>query len=57
MEQIIPVAPPGHLENESPEKKLEKEFTPTGAIAFFILLVLLGLFIWFSIYFLMLSRT
>jgi hypothetical protein len=57
MEQIIPVAPPGHLESERPEKKPEKEFTPKGAIAFFILLVLLGLFIWFSIYFLMLSRT
>jgi hypothetical protein len=57
MEQIIQAAPPGHLENESLEKKPEKEFTPTGAIAFFILLVLLGLFIWFSIYFLMLSRT
>jgi hypothetical protein len=57
MEQIIPVAPAGHLENETLEKKPEKEFTPKGAIAFFILLVLLGLFIWFSIYFLMLSRT
>ena len=37
---------------EQPEK-----FVPKGAIAFFILLVLLGLFIWFGIYFLMLDRT
>ena len=57
MDQIIPATPPGHLENEGLEKMPEKEFTPTGAIAFFILLVLLGLFIWFGIYFLMLSRT
>jgi hypothetical protein len=56
MEQIIPVAPPGHLENETLEKKPEKEFTPKGVIAFSLLLVLLDLFIWFSIYFLMLNR-
>jgi cell division septal protein FtsQ len=41
--------------DESPEQKLQK-FTPKGAIAFFILFVLLGLFIWFSIYYLMLTR-
>jgi hypothetical protein len=57
MDQIIPATPAEHLENEGLEKVPEKEFTPTGAIAFFILLVLLGLFIWFGIYFLMLSRT
>lgn len=34
----------------------EEKFTPKGAIAFFILLVLLGLVIWFGIYFLMLER-
>jgi hypothetical protein len=34
----------------------EKTFFPSGAIAFFVLLVLLGLVIWFGIYFLMLER-
>jgi hypothetical protein len=34
----------------------EETFQPKGAIAFFVLLVLLGLIIWFGIYFLMLSR-
>ncbi|HKH60912.1 MAG TPA: hypothetical protein VKA49_08780 [Flavitalea sp.] len=35
----------------------EKEkFYPTGAIAFFIALVILCLAIWFSIYFIMLDR-
>ncbi len=34
----------------------EEEFKPTGAIAFFVLLVILGLIIWFGIYFLMLTR-
>ena len=34
----------------------ETKFYPTGAIAFFIALVLLCLAIWFGIYFLMLDR-
>lgn len=34
----------------------EKKFLPKGAIAFFILLILLCLVIWFGIYFLMLQR-
>ncbi|HEU4575803.1 MAG TPA: cytochrome c oxidase subunit 2A [Chitinophagaceae bacterium] len=34
-----------------------EKFTPRGAIAFFILLVLLCLAIWFGIYFLMLERS
>ena len=34
----------------------EEKFVPKGAIAFFIALVLLGLVIWYSIYFLMLER-
>lgn len=33
-----------------------KGFKPTGAIAFFILLVAMCLAIWFGIYFLMLNR-
>lgn len=36
--------------------QFDKKFKPTGAIAFFVILVLLGLFIWFSIYYLMLHR-
>ena len=34
-----------------------EEFKPKGAIAFFIALIILGLIIWFGIYFLMLSRS
>ncbi len=52
---------PGELIEKAPDQKppdtFEKTFKPKGAIAFFVLLVLLGLFIWFSIYYLMLSRT
>lgn len=40
----------------SPEEEFDKNFKPKGAIAFFILLVLLGAFIWYGIYFLMLGR-
>lgn len=38
------------------EKAFDEKFRPRGAMAFFVLLVLLGLIIWFGIYFLMLSR-
>jgi hypothetical protein len=38
------------------ESEFDHEFKPTGAITFFVLLVLLGLVIWFGIYFLMLER-
>ena len=38
------------------EAEFDKTFKPKGAIAFFVLLVLLGLIIWFGIYFLMLQR-
>jgi hypothetical protein len=34
----------------------EKNFKPRGAFAFFILLVILGMAIWYGIYFLMLER-
>ena len=40
----------------SPDEKFDREFKPKGAIAFFILLVVLGLIIWYGIYFLMLER-
>ena len=35
----------------------EQKFFPSGAIAFFVVLVTLGLIIWFGIYFLMLDHT
>jgi hypothetical protein len=34
----------------------EEKFLPKGALAFFVLLILLCLIIWFGIYFLMLQR-
>jgi Cytochrome c oxidase subunit IIa family len=34
----------------------EQQFKPRGAVAFFVVLVALGLIIWFGIYFLMLNR-
>jgi hypothetical protein len=37
-------------------EEFDRAFTPKGAIAFFVLLVILGLFIWYGIYFLMLER-
>ncbi|HVG13580.1 MAG TPA: cytochrome c oxidase subunit 2A [Chitinophagaceae bacterium] len=40
----------------TPEERFDKSFKPKGAFAFFILLVILGLIIWFGIYFLMLER-
>ena len=56
MKEIFP-AEGQDIEVLAPPDKPEQKFVPRGAIAFFILLVLLGLFIWFSIYFLMLERT
>jgi hypothetical protein len=41
---------------ENAEMEFDKNFKPKGAIAFFILLVILGAVIWFGIYFLMLKR-
>jgi len=34
----------------------EEKFKPVGAMAFFVVLILLGAIIWFGIYFLMLQR-
>jgi hypothetical protein len=34
----------------------QEKFVPRGAIAFFVLLAVIGLVIWFGIYFLMLER-
>lgn len=39
-----------------PEAEFDKNFKPKGAIAFFILFILLGAAIWYGIYFIMLSR-
>lgn len=38
------------------EAEFDAGFQPRGAIAFFVLLVALGLVIWYGIYFLMLER-
>jgi hypothetical protein len=38
------------------EAEFDRRFRPTGAVLFFILLVLLGMAIWFGIYYLMLQR-
>ena len=38
------------------ELEFDRSFRPHGAIAFFILLVLLGALIWYGIYFLMIQR-
>jgi hypothetical protein len=39
------------------ESEFDKNFKPKGAIAFFVLLIILGGIIWYGIYFLMLSRS
>ncbi len=41
---------------KTPLKIVERKFVPKGAIAFFILLVLLGMAIWFGIYYIMYTR-
>jgi len=38
------------------EQEFDRNFKPRGAIAFFILLVILGLVIWYGIYLIMLER-
>jgi cytochrome c oxidase subunit IIa family protein len=38
------------------EEEFDRNFKPKGAMAFFVLLVILGLVIWYGIYFLMLER-
>jgi len=44
-----------HTVSENGNERVEK-FFPSGAIAFFIVLVILCLVIWFGIYFLMIER-
>jgi hypothetical protein len=38
------------------EAEFDRNFKPKGAIAFFVILVIIGLIIWYGIYFLMLAR-
>jgi hypothetical protein len=38
------------------DQDFDRAFRPKGAVTFFVLLILLGMIIWFGIYFLMLSR-
>jgi hypothetical protein len=38
------------------EQDFDRQFKPKGAVAFFVLLVILALAIWYGIYFLMLER-
>jgi len=45
-----------HGQNNGNEQEFDRNFKPRGAIAFFILLILLGMVIWYGIYFLMLGR-
>jgi hypothetical protein len=45
-----------NLPDTSAEEQFDKNFKPKGAIAFFVLLIILGLIIWYGIYFLMLER-
>jgi hypothetical protein len=49
-----------HQPNLTPEQTADEQFDlnfkPKGALAFFVLLVILGLVIWYAIYFLMLER-
>jgi hypothetical protein len=42
--------------NTDTDAEFDRNFKPKGAIAFFILLVILGMIIWYGIYFLMLQR-
>jgi hypothetical protein len=42
--------------NPVSEEQFDKDFKPVGAIAFFILLIILGAIIWYGIYFLMIER-
>lgn len=41
---------------QTDDDEFDRNFKPRGAIAFFILLIILGLIIWYGIYFLMIER-
>jgi hypothetical protein len=44
------------VQDKEADKSLDRVFRLRGAIAFFVLLVLLGMITWYGIYFLMLDR-
>jgi hypothetical protein len=44
------------VQDKEADQGFDRDFKPVGAIAFFVLLVLLGMTIWYGIYFLMLDR-
>ena len=47
---------PSHTIPSQTPDQFDQNFKPKGAVAFFVLLVILGLIIWYGIYFLMLER-
>jgi hypothetical protein len=47
---------PTTISKEALDPDFDKNFKPRGAIAFFLLLIILGSIIWFGIYLLMLER-
>lgn len=51
MEQFTPT-----VRQKTIEHDFDRQFKPKGAIAFFAILVILGVIIWYGIYFLMLAR-
>ena len=53
-DEIIDNPPLNISSNEADQ--FDRDFKPKGALTFFILLVILGLIIWYGIYFLMLER-
>lgn len=46
----------GNLPESEKDRAFDRNFKPRGAIAFFLLLIMLGMVIWYGIYFLMLER-
>jgi len=44
-------------ENHPTDDQFDANFKPKGAIAFFVLFMILGAIIWFGIYFLMIKRS
>jgi hypothetical protein len=44
------------VQDKEASQTFDRDFKPRGAVAFFVLLVLLGMVIWYGIYFLMLDR-
>jgi hypothetical protein len=52
----ITEATPTKFNKVDPDQQFDQHFKPKGAIAFFLLLITIGLIIWFGIYFLMLDR-